>query len=90
MNYQDINAAAINRWVEEGWEWGTPISHPEYENALAGKWNVLLTPTKYVPHVPSSLSCKMTTPNTGCGHSWLYGIIRRKQGTSVHPAYHKP
>ena len=27
MNYQDINAVTIDRWVEEGWEWGIPISH---------------------------------------------------------------
>lgn len=50
MNYQDINAATIDRWVEEGWEWGKPISHQEYLDALAGKWDVLLTPTKSVPH----------------------------------------
>ena len=50
MNYQDINAATIDRWIEEGWEWGTPISHEEYQKALAGEWNVLLTPTKFVPH----------------------------------------
>lgn len=48
-NYQDINASTIDRWIEEGWEWGKPISHEEYENALAGSWNVLLTPTKPVP-----------------------------------------
>lgn len=50
MNYQDINAATIDRWVEEGWEWGIPISHDTYEKALAGEWDVLLTPTKFVPH----------------------------------------
>ena len=50
MNYQDINAATIDRWIEEGWEWGIPISHEEYEKAQAGEWNVLLTPTKFVPH----------------------------------------
>lgn len=50
MNYQDINAATIDRWVEEGWEWGTPITHEIYEKALAGEWDMLLTPTKFVPH----------------------------------------
>ena len=50
MNYQDINAATIDRWIEEGWEWGKPISHEEYVQALEGKWNVVLTPTKNVPH----------------------------------------
>lgn len=50
MNYQDINAATIDRWVEEGWEWGRPISHEEYVRAVNGKWDMVLTPTKPVPH----------------------------------------
>ena len=50
MNYQDINAATIDRWIDEGWEWGVPISHEEYKKALKGEWNMLLTPTKFVPH----------------------------------------
>ena len=50
MNYQEINAKTIDRWVDEGWEWGRPISHEVYEAAKAGRWDVLLTPTKPVPH----------------------------------------
>lgn len=50
MNYQDINAATIDRWIEEGWEWGVPISHDDYLKALEGEWDMLLTPTKFVPH----------------------------------------
>ena len=50
MKYQDINAETIDRWVREGWEWGRPISHETYENALRGQWDVFLTPTKPVPH----------------------------------------
>jgi SAM-dependent methyltransferase len=49
VNYTDLNAKTIDRWVEEGWEWSIPISHEEYINAKNGKWDVLLTPTKYVP-----------------------------------------
>ena len=49
MDYQDINAQTIDRWVREGWEWGVPISHEEYEEARAGRWSVRLTPTKPVP-----------------------------------------
>lgn len=49
-SYQDINRETIDRWVEEGWEWGKPISHEEYLNAKKGIWDVLLTPTKPVPH----------------------------------------
>lgn len=50
MKYQDINAETIDRWIAEGWEWGRPISHEEYEAALEGKWDVVLTPTGKVPH----------------------------------------
>ncbi|MBQ4429040.1 MAG: methyltransferase domain-containing protein [Clostridia bacterium] len=49
MDYQDINAKTIDRWIEEGWEWGIPISHEVYLSALRGEWKVLLTPTKPVP-----------------------------------------
>ena len=49
-SYQEINAKTIDRWVEEGWEWGQPISHETYLNAKNGNLNVLLTPTNPVPH----------------------------------------
>lgn len=49
-NYADINAKTIDRWVEEGWEWGVPLSPEGYKNAQNGKWDVLLTPIKPVPH----------------------------------------
>ena len=48
--YQDINSKTVDRWVDEGWEWGRPISHEEYEKATAGTWGVKLTPVKFVPH----------------------------------------
>ncbi|MBQ7671206.1 MAG: class I SAM-dependent methyltransferase [Clostridia bacterium] len=48
--YQDVNAKVIDRWIEEGWEWGQPISHEEFQKAARGVWGVKLTPTKYVPH----------------------------------------
>ena len=50
MRYQDINAETIDRWIDEGWEWGIPITHEVYEKALTGQWDVVLTPTKSVPH----------------------------------------
>lgn len=50
MSYQEINAKTIDRWVQEGWEWGQPIDHAAYEAARQGVWDVKLTPTKYVPH----------------------------------------
>ena len=49
MSYQDINSKIIDSWCENGWTWGQPITHEEYEKALEGEWGVLLTPTKIVP-----------------------------------------
>jgi hypothetical protein len=49
MNYTDINAAVIDQWVEDGWEWGVPVSREQFRDALDGKWSMLLTPTKPVP-----------------------------------------
>ncbi|MDO5107447.1 MAG: class I SAM-dependent methyltransferase [Coriobacteriaceae bacterium] len=48
-SYTDANAAAIGRWIDEGWEWGTPIDHETYRRAVDGDWQVLLTPTRPVP-----------------------------------------
>lgn len=50
MEYQEMNAKTIDRWIEEGWEWGKPVSREACENARNGIWDVLLTPTKNVPH----------------------------------------
>jgi len=50
MNYQEINSKTIDLWCKEGWEWGKPISHESYEKALNGEWEILLSPTKPVPH----------------------------------------
>ena len=50
MKYQDINSKMIDKWCQEGWEWGQPIPHNTYIDALNGKWDVYLTPTKIVPH----------------------------------------
>lgn len=50
MNYQDINSKTIDLWCKNGWQWGKAISHEEYQNALNREWDVLLTPTRTVPH----------------------------------------
>lgn len=50
MDYQDENAKTIDRWIEEGWQWGKPISHETFEKAKNGLWDIVLTPTKPVPH----------------------------------------
>ncbi len=49
MDYTDINADTIDRWVGNGWEWGVPITHEQYLAALKGEWSMLLTPLKPVP-----------------------------------------
>ena len=49
MNYQDINAATIDRWVDQGWEWGKPIDHETFLKAREGEWVLKLTPTRAVP-----------------------------------------
>lgn len=50
MGYQEINSATIDKWIEEGWEWGKPITHDVFLQAKKGKWDIVLTPTKKVPH----------------------------------------
>lgn len=49
LDYTAHNAQTIDRWVEDGWEWGVPITHAAYEKAKAGDWSIVLTPTKPVP-----------------------------------------
>jgi Methylase involved in ubiquinone/menaquinone biosynthesis len=49
-SYQDDNAKAITKWIQEGWEWGKPIDHETFLRAKEGHWDVLLTPTKKVPN----------------------------------------
>ena len=50
MDYQEINANTVDRWVREGWEWGRPIDHETFLAAQRGEWTVKLTPTKPVPY----------------------------------------
>lgn len=47
--YTDTNAKAWDKWVDDGIEWGIPISHEDFFNAGKGDWGVYLTPTKFVP-----------------------------------------
>ena len=47
MNYTDINAKTVDSWVQNGWEWGRPISHETFEKAKNGEWGVYLTPVSY-------------------------------------------
>lgn len=49
MDYTKYNSKIIDQWVEDGWEWGKPISHEEYLKAKQGDFKIVLTPTKSVP-----------------------------------------
>ncbi|MDO4538514.1 MAG: class I SAM-dependent methyltransferase [Coriobacteriales bacterium] len=66
-SYTDINAQTIDRWVAEGWEWGTPIDHETFARAQAGEWEIVLTPTKAVPRAwfPPLVGCR--TLGLACG-----------------------
>ncbi len=55
-NYTDINSQFIDQWVKEGWEWGKPIDSITFEKAKNNEWEVLLTPTRFVP---KEWFCKM-------------------------------
>ena len=48
-SYTEINSETIDRWIDEGWEWGIPISHEDFLKAKNGDYNIFLTPTKPVP-----------------------------------------
>jgi SAM-dependent methyltransferase len=48
-NYTEVNSHAIDKWVDDGWQWSVPISRDDYINAKNGQWSVLLTPLKPVP-----------------------------------------
>ncbi len=69
MDYIEKNAETIDRWVEEGWEWGTPISHEAYLDAKAGRWSMLLTPAKPVPRswYPPLKDCRVLGLAAGGG-----------------------
>lgn len=50
IKYQDVNSKVIDKWCNEGWEWGQPITQEIYLETKKGNWDVLLTPTVPVPH----------------------------------------
>lgn len=69
IEYTKLNSAAIDRWVEGGWEWGQPISHEAFVRAQKGDWSVLLSPTKPVPKdwFPPLRGCKLLGLASGGG-----------------------
>jgi len=67
--HADVNAEAIGRWIDGGWEWGAPLSHEAWLRARAGDWEVRLTPVKAVPHAwPGDLGgARVPGPASGGG-----------------------
>lgn len=55
-SYTEVNSKVVDKWVEEGWEWGQAISHEDFEKAQNNDWSVVLTPIK---PVPKNWFCKM-------------------------------
>ncbi|MDR0401315.1 MAG: class I SAM-dependent methyltransferase [Treponema sp.] len=49
QHYTRINAKTIDGWVENGWDWGIPISGETFQRAKRGSWEIFLTPTRPVP-----------------------------------------
>lgn len=49
MDYTKYNSKIIDQWVEDGWEWGKPISHEEYLKAKQGDFKMVLTPNRDIP-----------------------------------------
>jgi len=49
MNVTEFNRSAWNRQVESGNEWTVPVSTAEIDEARAGRWRIVLTPTRPVP-----------------------------------------
>jgi SAM-dependent methyltransferase len=68
-NYTEINAKTIDKWVEDGWCWGTPVSAEACEKARRGEWEVLLTPARPVPKdwFPSLKDAKLLGLASGGG-----------------------
>lgn len=50
MNVTEHNKNVWDRYVENNVRWTIPVTKIDIENAKNGIWNIVLTPTKPVPH----------------------------------------
>lgn len=59
-DYTKYNSKIIDGWVDDGWEWGKPISHAEFVNAKRGDFKMVLTPKRDIPKewFPASINGK--------------------------------
>lgn len=48
-SYQEINAHTWDSWVEDGIQWGIPVTSEEVEQTRKGQWKIYLTPCREVP-----------------------------------------
>lgn len=49
MDITDYNRRAWDRLVEQGDQWTVPVGPGEIEEARAGRWHIVLTPSRAVP-----------------------------------------
>lgn len=49
-NYTIENSKVIDSWVKNGWIWSIPVTHEAFIKAKNGEYDIVLTPTKSVPH----------------------------------------
>ena len=50
MDIREYNRTAWNKQVAKGNQWTVPVTSEQIEQARAGNWEIVLTPTKPVPH----------------------------------------
>lgn len=82
MNVVEYNKNIWDKYVEQKIRWTIPVSKDEIDNVKEGIWNIVLTPTKYVPHewFPEMNNLKILGLASGGGQQVL---ILSKLGADV-------
>ena len=55
LDYTNINSKTIDGWIENGWIYGTPITHEEYAKAKNGDKTIRATPSYIAQTLHSGL-----------------------------------
>lgn len=50
QDYTKINSLTWDQWAKDGIDWSIPVTHEAYEQARQGRWDVILTASRPVPH----------------------------------------